>query len=195
MSMDAYASLESICTARHSTRRFLDKPVPQPLIEKILAIARTSPFAAGSKSWEILVVQEQDRIAEAARFVRSRVEDLHSSITPAFQQEFLEYAKYFSAFESAPTLLLPVFKVIPTLTLMLPQPPESIIRMESENFVKSISCVAMLILLGAQSLGLASCYMTGSLVAEEEIGRLVKIKPGRRIGAIIPLGYAKDLPQ
>jgi nitroreductase len=193
--MDAYASLETICTSRHSTREFLDRPVPGVLIEKILAIARTSPFAGGSKSWEVLVVQKQDQIAEAARVVRARVEDLHSSITPAFQEGFLEYARNFSAFESAPVLLLPVFRVIPALTLMLPEPPESIIRMESENFVKSISCVAMLILLAAQSLGLASCYMTGSLIAEEEIGRLVNIKPGRRIGAVIPLGYATDLPQ
>jgi nitroreductase len=193
--MDAYAALESICTARHSVREFLDRPVPGELIEKILAIAHTSPFAGGSKSWEVLVVQGRDRITEAARVVRSRVEDLHSSITPAFQQGFLEYARYFSAFESAPVLLLPVFKVIPTLSLMLPEPPKSIIRMEGENFVKSISCVAMLILLAAQSLGLASCYMTGPLIAEEEIGRLVNIKPGRRMGAVIPLGYAKDLRQ
>jgi nitroreductase len=193
--MDAYASLESICTARHSAREFLDKPVPDEVVEKILAIAHTSPFAAGSKSWEVLVVQERDHITEAARVVRSRVEELQASVKPAFQQGFLEYATYFYGFESAPVLLLPVFRVIPTLTLMLPKPPESIIRMESENFVKSISCVAMLILLAAQSLGLASCYMTGPLIAEEEIGRLVNIKPGRRIGAIIPLGYAADFRQ
>jgi nitroreductase len=193
--MDAYDALKAICTARHSTREFLNRPVPGALIEKILAIAHTSPFAGGSKSWEVLVVQEQDHIAEAARVVRSRAEDLHSSIKPAFQQGFLEYASYFSGFESAPLLLLPVFRVIPTLTLMLPEPPESIVRMESENFVKSISCVAMLILLAAQSVGLASCCMTGPLIAEEEIGKLVNVKPGRRIGAVIPLGYAADLRQ
>ena len=193
--MDAYATLEAICTARHSTREFLDTPVPRTLIEKILAIARTSPFAGGSKSWEVLVVQEQEHIAEAVRVVRSRVEELHTSIRPAFQQGFLEYARYFSAFESAPVLLLPVFKTIPTLTLMLPEPSEHIIRMESENFVKSISCVAMLILLAAQSLGLGSCYMTGPLIAEEEIGRLVNVKPGRRIGAVIALGYPANLRQ
>jgi nitroreductase len=192
--MDAYSALGAICTARHSVREFLDRPVPGALIEKIISIAHTSPYAGGSKNWEILVVQKQDQIAEAARVIRSRVEDLHASITPTFQESFLEYARYFSAFESAPVLLLPVFKVIPTLTLMLPQPAESIIRMESENFVKSISCVAMLILLAAQSLGLGSCFMTGPLIAEEEVGRLVNIKPGRRIGAVIPLGYAKNLP-
>ncbi len=193
--MDTYAALEAICTARHSAREFLDKPVPGALIEKILAIAHTSPYAGGSKSWEVMVVQDQDHIAKAVRAVRSRVEALHSSLKPEFQQGFLEYATYFSGFENAPVLLFPVFRVIPALTLMLHEPPENTIRMESENFVKSISCVSMLILLAAQSLGLASCYMTGPLIAEEEISRIVNIKPGRRIGAVIPLGYAKDLSQ
>lgn len=191
--MEGYLALETLCTRRHSTRTFLDTPVPGDLIEKILVIARTSPFAGGSKSWEVLVVRERDRIAEVTRTVRARVNALHASIRPAFQDAFLEYARNFSAFESAPVLMLPVFRVIPTLTLMIPEPPEGIIRMESENFVKSISCVSMLILLAAQSLGLATCYTTGPLIAEEDIGRIVSLKPGRRIGAVIPLGYAADL--
>jgi nitroreductase len=114
---------------------------------------------------------------------------------PAFQREFRDYARYFSAFESAPVLLLPAFNAKPVMPLMFREPPESIRRLESENFVKSISCVTMLILLAAQSLGLASCFMTGALIAEEELGRLVNLKPGHRIGAVIPLGYAADLQQ
>jgi nitroreductase len=193
--MDVYAALEAICTARHSTREFLDRPVSGELVEKILSIARTSPYAGGSKKWEVLVVQEKDRIAEAVRMVRSRVAELHALVRPAFQQGFLDYARYFSAFENAPVLLLPVFKAKPTLSLTFHEPPESILRLEGENFVKSISCVSMLILLAAQSLGLASCFMTGALIAEEELGRLVNMKPGHRIGAVIPLGYAADLQQ
>jgi nitroreductase len=193
--MDAYTALEALCTARHSTRQFRDLPVSGELLEKVLSIARTSPYAGGSKKWDVLVVQEKDRILEAARVVRSRVAELHASIGPAFQQGFLEYARYFSAFESAPVLLLPVFKPNRTMSFMILEPPESALRLESENVVKSISCVTMLILLAAQSLGLASCFMTGALLAEEELGRLLKVKPGYRIGAVIPLGYAADLQE
>jgi len=193
--MDAYAALEALCTARHSTRHFLDMPVSGELVEKVLSIARTSPYAGGSKKWDVLLVNEKDRIADAVRVVRSRVLELQVSIRPQFQRGFLEYASYFSAFENVPVLLLPVFKVKSTMSFMFREPPESILLLESENFVKSISCVAMLILLAAQSLGLASCFMTGALIAEEELGRLVKVKPGYRIGAVIPLGYAADLQQ
>lgn len=190
--MDPYLALEALCKARHSTRRFLDKPVSDELVAKILEIARTSPFAGGSKSWEVLVIRDRARIEETARAVRARVATLHASIRPAFQEAFLEYAKNFSSFESAPVLMLPVVRVIPTLTLMLPEPTDGVVRMESENYVKSISCVAMLILLAAESLGLASCFTTGPLLAEEEIATIVAVKPGRRIGALIPIGYSAD---
>ncbi len=63
---------------------------------------------------------------------------------------------------------------------------------ERDNFTKSISCVVMLVLLAAESLGLGACYMTGPLIAEKEIGKIINIKKGRNIGAIIPLGYPKS---
>lgn len=191
--MDAYDALHSLCSARHSTRKFLDTPVSPELVEKVLSLARTSPYAAGSKKWDVLVVDEKDRIAEAVRMVRTRVVELHESMRPAFQSGFLDYARYFSVFETAPVLLLPVFRNKGTLSFMFGEPPESILRLESENAVKSISCVTMLILLAAQSLGLASCFITGALIAEEELGRLVNVTPGYRIGAVIPLGYSADL--
>jgi nitroreductase len=190
--MDTYQALESICIARHSTREFLDRPVPDDLLGKILSIARTSPYVGGGKSWEILVIQEKPVIDAAADIVRSGVDRMHASVRPQFQRGFIEYARSFSAFESARALLVPVFRVIPSLSLMTSEPTEAILRMENENLAKSISCVSLLILLAAQSLGLGSCYMTGPLIAEEELGRLFGINPGRRIGALIPIGYAAN---
>lgn len=187
--MDAYGTLAALCEARHSSRMFLNTPVPTDLLEKILAIARTSPFAGGSKSWEVVVVSERDRIDALAREVRAKTAEWHDAMRPEFRSAFLEYAVNFTAFERAPVLMLPVVRIIPTLTIMLPEPTRDIVRMEEENFVKSISCVAMLILLAAQSLGLASCLATGPLIAEDEIGRIIGLKPGRRIGAVIPIGY------
>jgi nitroreductase len=50
----------------------------------------------------------------------------------------------------------------------------------------------MLILLAAESLGLGACYMTGSLVAEAALAGLLAVKPGRSIGAVIPVGYRAE---
>ena len=192
MRMDQFEALKAICTARHSVREFSDRPVPDDAVDRILEIAKTSPYAGGSKSWRLLVVRDKALIREAARLVRRRVEELGTGMRPAFRAEFAEYARSFSVFERAPLLLVPTFRAVPALSLMLAEPEENIVRMENESFVKSISCVAMLILLAAQSLGLGSCYMTGPLVAESAMAKLFQVSSGHRIAAILPLGYGKE---
>jgi nitroreductase len=66
---------------------------------------------------------------------------------------------------------------------------QDILQWERDNYTKSISCVAMMVLLAAESLGLGACYMTGPLIAQNQIMEIAKTKPGREIGALIPIGY------
>jgi nitroreductase len=72
---------------------------------------------------------------------------------------------------------------------MVQKPTKELMVWERDTAVKSISCVCMLILLAAESLGLGACYMTGPLIAEHIIKNHIKIKPGRSVAAIIPVGY------
>jgi hypothetical protein len=70
-------------------------------------------------------------------------------------REYLgNYARNFTFFRPAPAVFVPVFRVAPSLSLMLPEPDMEILRWERDTFAKSISCPTMLILLAAESLGL-----------------------------------------
>ncbi|MCP4218230.1 MAG: nitroreductase family protein [bacterium] len=188
-----YTSLLALCNCRKSTREFSDKPVPHELIEKILTVARTSPYASNKKSWEMLTITERPVIDELAEAVRLAVQKAAACIRDDLSAGFQEYAAHFSMFQSAPLLLVPVFRVGKSFTYMMGKKDcngFSAAQFERDNYVKSISCVAMSAILAAQSLGLASCYMTGPLIAEEAVSKILKIKKGRQIGAIIPVGYA-----
>lgn len=66
---------------------------------------------------------------------------------------------------------------------------EEIAVWERDNLTKSLSCVSMMILLAAESLGLGSCCMTGPLLAAEEIATFTGIPSGSILGAIIPVGH------
>jgi nitroreductase len=63
---------------------------------------------------------------------------------------------------------------------MVENPGDAVQRWERDNFVKSISCVAILVLLAAESLGLGACLMTGPLGAEEELARRIGVKENRK---------------
>lgn len=185
-----YESLLALCSARHCRRDFRpDHPLSAEQIEQIKTVALTSPYASGKTNWEIMVVTERTQIKAMADAVQQRSAQIEAEVGPAYAENFASYARNFSAFAEAPAVFIPCFRIAPSLSLMCGSENEAIRLWERDNYVKSISCVAMLILLAAESLDLAACYMTGPLLAEEELGRIIGIKRGRNIGALIPVGH------
>jgi len=187
---DKYESLLELCKARHSCRAFSSSPVAREDIDKVLNLAAASPYASGTKSWEIMVVSDLEKIKAMALAVRKRCAELGERSRDDFRKEFLDYSRFFTSFETAPVLLIPAFRDRRSLSLELPG--QGLESFERENSVKSISCVSMLVLLAAESLGLGACYMTGPLLAAEELGKLAGLRPGREPGALIPLGYKEQ---
>jgi nitroreductase len=186
---ETYDRLLSICESRSSTRTFDAKRIPDEVIEKILTIARTSPYASAKKNWDVAVITDRDKLGRMKQAVEDRVSSIRKIIRPDVEEQFAAYAGNFTFFASAPAVFVPVFRTAPALSLMVPGPDPSVVQWERDNFVKSISCVAMLILLAAESVGLGGCYVTGALIAEQELAALLDLPPGRNIGALIPVGY------
>lgn len=190
-----YGCLETICHRRRSVREFKQKAVSAEYIEKIKKIAYTSPYASGRKNWELVTVTDAGDIRAIAEVVDARAQTVTGEIREDLRESFFLYAKHFTIFQNAPALIIPTFRIAPGLSAMLAGRGDNAaladqwVLWERDNYVKSISCVAMLVLLAAESLGLGACYMTGPLFAEKEIGEVVKIKRGRNIGAIIPIGW------
>lgn len=184
-----YTTLYTLCKNRKSIRDFESTPLTQEQIQRLVDIGRTAPFASGRKNWDIRVITDRETIDQMASAVDQESVQIKNQILPEYADKFGGYANYFSLFRKAPALFIPVFRVSPTMQILLGDhcTPE-MAAMERENMVKSISCVAMLILLGAQSMGLGACYMTGGLVAGQQLQKMLKLPPGQEIGAIIPVG-------
>ena len=63
--------LEKIINERHSTRAFLDKPVPRETIEKLLLLSTKAPSAINLQPWEFTVVMGEERIRLSKALVKS----------------------------------------------------------------------------------------------------------------------------
>jgi nitroreductase len=184
-----YNALYELCRQRYSCRDYEDVPLTDKQIEQILQLARTAPFVSGRKNWNILVVTDKETISRMAGAVEEEVSRKQGLMDPAYAEEFGRYARYFSLFKKAPALFIPVFRVAPTMRILLGKHfTPDMEAMERDNMTKSVSCVAMLILLAAQSLGLGACYMTGGLLAQDPLREILKLPAGQEIGAIIPAG-------
>ena len=63
--------LEKIINERHSTRAFLDKPVPREIIERLLFLSTKAPSAINLQPWEFMVVMGEERIRLSKALVKS----------------------------------------------------------------------------------------------------------------------------
>ena len=186
-----YEQFKIICETRKSCRKFKPEPVPDKSIEKILSIASHSPYAGGSKSWGIITIKEKSAMDSLVAAIKEEVEVVSHNMELDAREMFINYSKNFLFFTEAPLIIVPYFKTTPVMSSLLKENvTQPLLIWERDNSVKSISCVAMLILLAAESIGLGACYMTGPLIAGERIAEILKIPPGREAGAIIPIGYS-----
>ena len=186
-----YDSLREICSRRRSVRAFADRPLSEDEVGRIREIAATSPYASGKKNWELKVLTDRAEIRALAGIVEAACRETEGRVREDFRESFRRYAGNFTLFSSAPALFIPVFRVQPSLSIMTEGAGISVQRWERDNFVKSISCVAMLVLLAAESLGLKGCYMTGPLVAGPALAERLGLRNGYEIGAVIPVGHPK----
>ena len=190
--MDKYNILKEICLNRKSLRNYSDKEVSAENIKKIIDIAQTSPYASGKNKWEVEIVTDKFVIKQISDTVKAKIIELKNEIEEEFKESFFQYSTNFYFFEKAPVILIPTFRPVSVFSMMTKNnESKEISQWERDNYTKSISCVAMLITLAAESLGIGACYMTGPLVAQKDIVSLISNKKGREIGAFIPLGYKK----
>ena len=189
-----YASLLSLAERRKSCRRFdAARPVSDEDVERILAIAARAPFASGRSSWKVAVVRDPATVGSLAAQVRSGAEALAARMDEEAAPFFRRYAQSFTVFESAPVLLVPYCRETSTMRSMLrEQATDDILAWEHDNLTKSLSCVAMMILLAAESLGVGACYMTGPLLAGKELNGILGLRDNMLLGAIIPIGYKQS---
>jgi nitroreductase len=192
MNPSRYETLLSICRERKSARHFSERlPTPE-IIQQILDVALTAPYASGKKNWEIVVVTDPEQRQRMVDAVKQRAGEIGKQVRDNFRSEFATYAENFSAFSTAPAIFIPTYRIAPSLSLMYSEADEKTRQWERDNYVKSIACVGMLTLLAAESLGLAGCFMTGPLLAEDELATIIGAKRGRSLAALIPVGYRKE---
>lgn len=188
---DSYTPLLSLAERRKSCRRFdAGTPVTDEELERILAVAQCAPFASGRSSWKVAAVRDRETIAALAAQVRESAEALAARMEGDAVPFWRRYAESFTFFESAPLVLIPYCRETSTMkSILREQATDDILAWEHDNLTKSLSCVAMMILLAAESLGLGACYMTGPLLAGKALNPILGLREFFLPGAIIPVGH------
>jgi nitroreductase len=156
---------------RRSIRRYLDKPVENVKIIKLLESARLAPSGDNTQPWHFIVVK--------AEFTRKQLSEV------SHNQKWML---------SAPVFIVCVadirsrIKEDVDISLNENSPQE-----ELKQIIRDTSIAIEHIVLEASNLGLGTCWI--AWFTQEKIRPILNIPADKYVVCILTLGYADELPQ
>ncbi len=175
---------------RRSVRRYLDKEVPEEVVQRVLEAARWAPSPHGRQPWRFAVIRREET---KARLAEAMGEEWRSNLQMDGQSaEVVE-----KRLEGSRRRLLDV----PVLVLLclyledLDAYPDAV-RQQNETTmaVQSLGAAAQNVLLAAYSLGLDTSWMCAPLFCPEKVAVALGLAPKLVPHALLTLGYAEADP-
>lgn len=175
---------------RRSVRRYLDKEVPEEVVQRVLEAARWAPSPHGRQPWRFAVVTRQET---KARLAEAMGEEWRSNLQMDGQSaEVVE-----KRLEGSRRRLLDV-PVLVLLCLYLEELdayPDAV-RQQNETTmaVQSLGAAAQNALLAAYSMGLDTSWMCAPLFCPERVTAALGLDSKLVPHALLTLGYAEADP-
>lgn len=192
--------LSSLLGTRRSVRRFKPEPPPDDLLRTLIEHAVTAPSASNKQPWRFFIVTDRAVIDAMAAAVRAAVETIAAHVSPASEEAFRKYGDYFTRFEEAPVVIVPIHRGHRVLSHLVGDDldlrlRENITAMERDSGLVGTSLALMNLLLAAHDLGLGASGMTGPLVAVHELAEILGVPASWGIVALVPVGYPDETPR
>lgn len=191
--------LLELMQSRRSIRKFLPKVPEREVLEKLVEAAVTAPSASNKQPWRFFIVTNAEIKSRMAETVRAAVERVAGQIQPQFESAFRAYGDYFTRFENAPVVMIPLYRPLTLLSSMVSpalsgKDLQNIIRMEQQSGLVSTSLAMENLLLMAHDLGLGASGLTGPLIAADDLSGILAVPVGWEIAALIAIGYPDEHP-
>lgn len=192
-------AFEHVLFTRRSVRAFDSQPLPEELVCKLLEAAISAPSASNKQPWRFFNVSSRAAIASMADAVRGAVSEIAAHVPPESEAAFRAYGDYFTRFERAPLVIVPICRGPSVLSNLvdaaLPADARArIVAMERDSALIGTSLALQNLLLAAHAHGLGGSAMTGPLVAAHRLREILSVPESWQIVALVPLGYPAESP-
>jgi nitroreductase len=186
-------ALLALLRARRSVRRFLPDPLTEDELTALVEAATTAPSAGNRQAYRLLLVTSRARIDAMAEVVRAEVLRLRAALREDVAPDAETYLENFLHFAGAPVVVAPIHRVGVDLLSAAGASPQSA-RGDAEALASVAASIENL-LLCAHALGLGACWMTGPLVAEVALSKVLEVPRGWVLSALVPVGRPAESPE
>jgi len=138
-------------------------------------------------------------IGQMSQAVSEQTALVAEHIPEASAPSFKAYGNYFTRFEQAPIVIVPIHRGARVLSHMVDEAlaeddRKRIAALERDSGLVGASLALMNLLLAAHAAGLGASAMTGPLLAEHRLRQILEVPPSWSIVALVPLGYPDEQP-
>jgi nitroreductase len=178
---------------RTSVRNFSEEKVTEEQLRELVKRAGAAPSINNSEPWKFIAVTNEELLQELGNIVKQKYKSLipedDERVTETIKKQVTKFASFFS---DAPAVIAVVGKpysaVIDEIVSSSGLSHEEMNKLRNYPDIQTYGAAIQNILLSAVEMELGACWLTGPMVAKNELEEILYIKSPDRLIAFVVIG-------
>lgn len=182
-----------VVETRTSVRNFTDEPVAIGDLHEIIRLASCAPCVGGEEFWKFIIITDREVLKQISEIVRNK----YREFIPENDERITENVRY------AVEKFASVISAAPTVVAVVEEPYEALIdkvlakaglnhddmnRLRNFPDILSVGGVVQTMLLAAVEYGYSGCWLSGPMIARDEVAQLLKLPEPYKLASFVALG-------
>jgi nitroreductase len=181
---------KEVLSKRVSIRSFKKEEVPTDVLRELVIRASLAPSINNSQPWKFIAIKNENLLKNMAEIVHKKIREMFPTETEENVVNAVD--KFSTFFGNAPALIVvlnkPYEAIVDTILENTEYSHDEINRLRNYPNVQTIGAAIEHIILSAFDLGYGSCWLTGLLIARDELQKILKIEEPYSIAACVAIG-------
>ena len=190
--------LKDVIEKRASIRMFTDEKVPINDVKEMIRRAGLAPSINNSQPWKFITIINEEIIEQMGKIVQQKVLEYfpHENIKEKMMAQ-AKVLRFSSFFMDAPVIVAvemsPYKTVIEELLKGRELSLENVNRLRNFPNIQSIGAAVENLILSAFDLGYGACWLSGLLIARNELEELLGITSPNTLAACVAIGEQREI--
>ncbi len=181
---------KTVVEKRRSIRKFAPDAIPPECLKEMVRIAGQAPSVANSQPWRFVAVTDKNLLKAMAEEVRKKTDQIIPHDSPVRTK-----VEWFSTFFVDAPAVIVVLKSPYKAMIDESLPHDEVNAMRGFPDIQSIGAAIQNLLLAAVDMGFGACWLSGALIAKDELESLLDIDEPWSIAAMVAVGKPATEPE
>ena len=190
--------LLNVIESRASVRSFKNELVDKDDLREMIRRSGMAPSVNNSQPWKFVAISNRDILFEMESAVHRKIKETFP-VEDDDRMVLQSVDKYSSFFANAPLVIAvlqkPYKAVVDTILDETKLTHEDINRLRNYPNIQSLGAAIEHLLLTAVDLGYAACWLSGLLIARDELEKILEVEEPFSLAACVAVGKPAEEPK